>query len=134
MQVDPIKPTLKAPGTMLLTLGYDEQLSDFAFKLNLCRYHLEVLRWAREHGCPWNGTTCEQAAVSGHLEVLKWAREHDCPWDEGTCGHAALGGHLEMLQWAREHNCPWSAMTCYAAAFNGHLEAGAHTRSPFSST
>ena len=54
--------------------------------------------------------------------MLKWAREHDCPWDEGTCGHAALGGHLEMLQWAREHNCPWSAMTCYAAAFNGHLE------------
>ena len=27
-----------------------------------------------------------KAAVGGgNLEVLKWVREHDCPWDEGTC-------------------------------------------------
>jgi hypothetical protein len=22
----------------------------------------------------------------GHLEVLKWARANGCPWDENTCG------------------------------------------------
>jgi len=33
--------------------------------------------------------------------VLRWAREHDCPWDDGTCEFAAEGGHLEVLQWAR---------------------------------
>ena len=38
MQVDPIKPTLKAPGTQLLELQYDELLSCFAFNLNLRRY------------------------------------------------------------------------------------------------
>ena len=38
MQVDPIKPTLKAPRTKRLKLKCDEWLSDFAFNFNLCRY------------------------------------------------------------------------------------------------
>jgi hypothetical protein len=37
VQVDPIKSTLKAPGTNPLTLKYDEPLSTFAFKFNLRR-------------------------------------------------------------------------------------------------
>ena len=41
MQVDPIKPTLKAPGTKRLKLTYHKLLSSFAFKFNLRRY-LEV--------------------------------------------------------------------------------------------
>ena len=38
MQVDPIKPALKAPGTKRLELIYDGPLSNFAFKFNLRRY------------------------------------------------------------------------------------------------
>ena len=38
MQVDPIKPELKAPEIKLLTLKYDESLSTSAFNLNLRRY------------------------------------------------------------------------------------------------
>ena len=38
MQLDPIKPTLKAPGFKLLKLNYDKPLSNFAFKFNLRRY------------------------------------------------------------------------------------------------
>ena len=38
MQVDPIKPALKAPGTERLKLEYDELLSSSAFQLNLRRY------------------------------------------------------------------------------------------------
>jgi hypothetical protein len=37
VQVDPIKPTLKAPGIKLLKLKYDEPLSNFAFNFNLRR-------------------------------------------------------------------------------------------------
>jgi hypothetical protein len=40
VQVDPIKPKLKAPGTKRLKLEYDELLSSFAFKFNLRRYIL----------------------------------------------------------------------------------------------
>ena len=110
--------------------------------------HLEVLKWARENGCPWDqddvrargGGRPPRGAVArapglpvgrggvrvrgegGHLEVLKWARENDCPWDEETCADAAEGGHLEVLQWARENGCPWGALTCFAAAESGHLD------------
>jgi len=38
VQVDPIKPTLKAPGTKRLKLNYDKLLSNVAFKFNLRRY------------------------------------------------------------------------------------------------
>ena len=46
MQVDPIKPTLKAPGFKLLKLKMTEPLSHFAFKFSLCRYTKEESsRW-----------------------------------------------------------------------------------------
>ena len=38
MQVDPIKPTLKAPGTKRFKLGFDGPLSTSAFRFNLRRY------------------------------------------------------------------------------------------------
>ena len=38
MQVDPIKPTVKAPGIKLLKLKYDTPLSNFAFNFNWRRY------------------------------------------------------------------------------------------------
>jgi hypothetical protein len=42
VQVDPIKPKLKAPGTKRLKLKYDELLSTFAFKINSRRYTMET--------------------------------------------------------------------------------------------
>jgi len=42
VQVDPIKPKLKPPGTTLLKLNCDILLSTYAFKFNLRRY-TEVL-------------------------------------------------------------------------------------------
>ena len=38
VQVDPIKPVLKAPGAMLFKVRYDKPLSNFAFNFNLRRY------------------------------------------------------------------------------------------------
>ena len=84
--------------------------------------HLEVLKWARENGCPWDERTCRGAAQGGQLEALKWARENGCPWDEKTCYYAAYGGQIEMLKWARENDCPWDVYTCLIAARRGHLE------------
>jgi hypothetical protein len=62
--------------------------------------------------------TCELVAKGGHLEVLRWAREHDCPWDGLTCVRAAAGGHLEVLRWARETGCPWRKDFCHAVSWN----------------
>ena len=44
VQVAPVKPTSKAPGTKRLKLEYDELLSSFAFNFNLRRYNW-VCRW-----------------------------------------------------------------------------------------
>jgi len=38
VQVEPIKPTMKAPGTKHLNVQYDKLLSNFAFKFSLRRY------------------------------------------------------------------------------------------------
>ncbi|CAN0500649.1 unnamed protein product, partial [Laminaria digitata] len=43
-----------------------------------------------------NEATCAFAAAGGHLEVLKWARDRGCPWGEETCASAARGGRLEV--------------------------------------
>ena len=40
MQVDPIKPRLKAPRTNRLEVEYDALLSNFAFNFNLRRYNV----------------------------------------------------------------------------------------------
>ena len=45
--VDPIKPTLKAPGTNRLKLQHDEPLSNFAFNFNLRRYAMVTTEQVR---------------------------------------------------------------------------------------
>jgi hypothetical protein len=40
VQVDPMKPTLKAPGTKRLKLKHDQPLRNFAFKFKLRRYDM----------------------------------------------------------------------------------------------
>jgi len=38
--------------------------------------------------------------MGGHLEVLQWAREHGCPWNASRCAHVAdSGGHVQVVQW-----------------------------------
>lgn len=84
--------------------------------------HLNVLKWARANGCDWDGTTCSYAAASGHLDILKWAKANGCNWDEDTCSYAAQEGQLGILKWARANDCPWDRRTCSRAAERGHLE------------
>jgi hypothetical protein len=70
--------------------------------------HLEVLKWAREHHCPWDEftCTCESAASNGHLETLQWVREHHCPWDSGTRAAAVAAGQSEVIRWLDENGAP----------------------------
>ena len=61
---------------------------------------------------------CKCAAKNGHLEVLKWARAKGYPWDEQTCAEAAKNGHLEVLQWARANGCPWHPISKASSILN----------------
>jgi hypothetical protein len=69
-----------------------------------------VLKWARENGdpCPWNESTCTDAARGGYLEVLKWARENNCPWNDQVCIQAVNRKRLEVLKWAKENGASWN--------------------------
>jgi hypothetical protein len=67
VQVDPIKPTLKAPGIKLLKLKYDKPLSNVAFKFTL-RLYIEVTV-VPESSTVYMG----QASISGQVTV-GWCR------------------------------------------------------------
>ena len=85
--------------------------------------HLEVIKWLRERGCPWNSRTLEVAAVNGDWDILRWAHANGCPWEEDVCASAAEGGNLDMLKWLRSQDppCPWDETTCNKAAQEGQL-------------
>jgi hypothetical protein len=85
--------------------------------------NVELLRWLREHDCPWDEESCRRAAAFEHFETLKWLRQHHCPWDEQTMGEAAYTGNMEMLSWLLEQGAPVDESVCADAAQVGQLEA-----------
>ena len=111
--------------------------------------HLEIIRWLRDIGCPWDDWVCTAATQNGHFDVLKCLRAYGCSWDFWTCAAAAEIGRLDILEWLyyngcpldecvfnsateagyfdiitwlREKRCPWDEYTCASAADKGHLE------------
>lgn len=97
------------------------------FVLTLCG-DLEGLKYAHEHGCPWDEETCAAAVRNGHLDCLTYAHEKGCPWDDLTCTWAASRGHLVCLTYAHNHGCPWDKYTCGSAALHGHLDCLTYAR------
>ena len=63
---------------------------------------MEILKWLRSKGFPWDEEACAGAAEGGHLEVLKWLRSEGCPWDAGTWDAAKES----TREWLRENGCP----------------------------
>jgi hypothetical protein len=47
---EPMKPMMKASGTLLLKLRSDEPLSNFAFNFNLCHDHEDWNAWKAANG------------------------------------------------------------------------------------
>jgi len=43
---------------------------------------LEVLKWARHNGCPWDSSTLASAIRENNLEILHWAFYNGCPCDD----------------------------------------------------
>ena len=64
---------------------------------------MEVLKWLRSEGCPWDASACKEAALGGNLEVLRWLRSEGCPWDERTWEYAA---DSTTREWLKENGYP----------------------------
>ncbi len=73
---------------------------------------MEILRWAREQGCPWDDLVHSQAAIGGHLEVIEWAVDNGLPCNPAIAHGAAARGHYHVIAWAlrRRLNIPTDVM------------------------
>ena len=54
-----------------------------------------TISWALEKCSEEKERFCEQMTRNGNVELLKFLRGKGCPWDEDACTGAASGGHLE---------------------------------------
>ena len=81
---------------------------------------LACLRFAHEHGCPWNASAYYSAIHHGHFEIVQYLTQEQCPWDTTICAEAAWQGNLKILAYLHEHRCPWDSQTVYRAAMQGH--------------
>ncbi|CAM9489559.1 unnamed protein product [Ectocarpus sp. 8 AP-2014] len=88
---------------------------------DIFRGHLDVLRWARNNGCPWDGHAVER--LRSGISKVQWARDNGCPWDEATCSSAASEG----VCWARGNGCPWDEATCSNVTSGGQYFNGPET-------
>ena len=61
---------------------------------------------------------CYEAAASNNIQLMRWLRARGCPWDARTCSMAASRGHIDMLRWLRSQSppCPWESFTSQTAA------------------
>ncbi|PNG99695.1 hypothetical protein TSOC_014521 [Tetrabaena socialis] len=63
---------------------------------------LEVCRWLRQKGCPWDCWALDAAAEGGqHRQqaVCEWLLASGCPWSEEAAGEAAKAGHVGLMDW-----------------------------------
>jgi hypothetical protein len=47
----------------------------------------------------------QAAAERGDLKILRWARDHGCPWDERLVEKALEAGRTHIAQWAVDNGC-----------------------------
>jgi hypothetical protein len=74
---------------------------------NLCataagKGDLDLLKWLRAKGVPWDSRTVNTAVEGGNFEVLKWLAANQCPWDHNATTTAAQSGNFRILRWLME--------------------------------
>jgi hypothetical protein len=89
----------------------------------LPKNRLDVIKWARENGCPWSTNMYRNIARFGTLDTVKWIFDNGCPVGQDVCDWAALNEHLDVLIWLvddKKFQC--SPTACANAASSGHIE------------
>ena len=113
---------LALTGSNSLTIA-ELQANDNTLAKQITRYALDpiaVLTLARVRELTWTTWLCEGAACNNKLELLKWLRESGCPWEEvPVCTGATRSGHVDLLQWLQQNTTAWSdgfkdALLCLA--------------------
>lgn len=84
--------------------------------------HLDIVKWAVEHGAELNSSITRAAAFDGRLNVFQYAHEQGVEWHPRTIITCAYNGKLECIQYAVTHGCPWPNDTTHGAATEGHVD------------
>jgi len=61
---------VRAPGGFEVGTGTPLPVERGDVRRAVRRGHLEMLKWAREHGCPWTAATRDEAASIGYSDNL----------------------------------------------------------------
>ncbi|PNH10613.1 Ankyrin repeat domain-containing protein, partial [Tetrabaena socialis] len=105
---------------VLLALEGHTCFGDGALRAAAGAGQLEVCRWLRQQGCPWDldPLTLGAAAEGGHQDVCEWLLASGCPWSEEAADKAARGGHVGLMDWllATGHDLPSGRLLRAAAA------------------
>ena len=70
--------------------------------------HVHILQWMKDNGITgeWRYYHMYSAANRGRLEVVKWLRADGCPWDEKACLFAGSCKSWDTLQYLVDNKCP----------------------------
>lgn len=75
--------------------------------------NIDVFKWLLEKNVVMGGEyMCCAAARAGHLDMLKWLRAEGYPWDKSVCTSTMIGSHVGVLKWAIENGCPYDFEDC----------------------
>lgn len=66
-----------------------------------------VLRWSYENGCLLDGDTSDVTGLTGNLDILKWLRNHHCPWGEFLGDWAFEMKHYHIIRFALRNGYSW---------------------------
>jgi hypothetical protein len=88
-------------------VGLPSTLTSAAYMALLVDYNaVDVIRWARANGCPWDSAASESAARRGNLGILQWLVAEGCPYGDMTRAWATVRGHNDVCQWLDDRRCP----------------------------
>ena len=87
--------------------------------------HLHIMKWLKEHDCPWDSLVIYEACKHGNLENMKWLVENGCPYESTSLLKAAiLHGNKENIYWVYnlDENLELSEEILLSAIRRGDLE------------
>lgn len=86
----------------------------------------KIIEWGIKKLIPMTEKHCRVAASTGNLELLKWLREIGCPWDGRTAISACKSGNIKLFEYVTQKLddtiiC-FNTIYIYQAAKRNHLE------------
>lgn len=95
----------------------DEEVYENIFvKSNPVSIIKDIVEWLNMKGYSWNAKVWNHALLRKDLNMAKWVKDSGCPFDDNTILSALDGGDINIVKWVIENNCSWSSSSVYGRA------------------